>query len=100
MSINTRVDKNEKRFGITFAGATLTLTMASNSFAADKIYGFCSGFLIINALNEISEQYKKDTKVEVVASRVFFERGRQIEQRCPANLFISADQQMDGLCYR
>ncbi len=75
------------------AGATLTLTMASNSFAADKITVFAAASLT-NALNEISEQYKKDTKVEVVASYASSSTlARQIEQGAPANLFISADQQ-------
>lgn len=75
------------------AGATLTLTMASHSFAADKITVFAAASLT-NALNEISEQYKKDTQVEVVASYASSSTlARQIEQGAPANLFISADQQ-------
>ncbi|GAB1441157.1 molybdate ABC transporter substrate-binding protein [Providencia sp.] len=75
------------------AGATLTLTMASHSFAADKITVFAAASLT-NALNEISEQYKKDTNVEVVASYASSSTlARQIEQGAPANLFISADQQ-------
>lgn len=75
------------------AGATLTLTMASHSFAADKITVFAAASLT-NALNEISEQYKKEAKVDVVASYASSSTlARQIEQGAPANLFISADQQ-------
>ena len=75
------------------AGATLTLTMASHSFAADKITVFAAASLT-NALNEISEQYKQEAKVDVVASYASSSTlARQIEQGAPANLFISADQQ-------
>ncbi|HEF8783897.1 molybdate ABC transporter substrate-binding protein [Providencia alcalifaciens] len=75
------------------AGATLTLTMAGNSFAAEKITVFAAASLT-NALNEISEQYKKETNVEVVASYASSSTlARQIEQGAPANMFISADQQ-------
>lgn len=75
------------------AGATLTLSMVGNSFAAEKITVFAAASLT-NALNEISAQYKKETNVEVVASYASSSTlARQIEQGAPANMFISADQQ-------
>lgn len=75
------------------AGATITLSMASQSIAAEKITVFAAASLT-NAMNEISEQYKKDSKVDVVSSYASSSTlARQIEQGAPANLFISADQQ-------
>lgn len=74
-------------------GATMTLSMASHSVAAEKITVFAAASLT-NAMNEISEQYKKESKVEVVSSYASSSTlARQIEQGAPANLFISADQQ-------
>ncbi|EKT61788.1 molybdate ABC transporter substrate-binding protein [Providencia burhodogranariea] len=75
------------------AGATITLSMASHSVAAEKITVFAAASLT-NAMNEISEQYKKESKVDVVSSYASSSTlARQIEQGAPANLFISADQQ-------
>lgn len=75
------------------AGATITLSMASHSVAAEKITVFAAASLT-NAMNEISEQFQKESKVEVVSSYASSSTlARQIEQGAPANLFISADQQ-------
>ncbi|MGM0937782.1 MAG: molybdate ABC transporter substrate-binding protein [Pseudomonadota bacterium] len=75
------------------AGATITLSMASYSSAAEKITVFAAASLT-NAMNEISEQYQKEHKVDVVSSYASSSTlARQIEQGAPANLFISADQQ-------
>ncbi|MCW2258195.1 molybdate transport system substrate-binding protein [Providencia alcalifaciens] len=74
-------------------GATITLSMASQSIAAEKITVFAAASLT-NAMNEISEQYKKDSNMDVVSSYASSSTlARQIEQGAPANLFISADQQ-------
>ncbi|WP_272690493.1 molybdate ABC transporter substrate-binding protein [Providencia sp. PROV152] len=75
------------------AGATITLSMASHSVAAEKITVFAAASLT-NAMNEISEQFQKESKIEVVSSYASSSTlARQIEQGAPANLFISADQQ-------
>lgn len=75
------------------AGATITLSMASHSVAAEKITVFAAASLT-NAMNEISEQFQKESKVEVVSSYASSSTlARQIEQGAPANLFISANQQ-------
>lgn len=75
------------------AGVTMTLSMASHTVAAEKITVFAAASLT-NAMNEISEQYQKENKVEVVSSYASSSTlARQIEQGAPANLFISADQQ-------
>ncbi|WP_244316516.1 molybdate ABC transporter substrate-binding protein [Providencia vermicola] len=67
--------------------------MASHSVAAEKITVFAAASLT-NAMNEISEQFQKESKVEVVSSYASSSTlARQIEQGAPANLFISADQQ-------
>ncbi|HGN1750989.1 TPA: molybdate ABC transporter substrate-binding protein [Providencia stuartii] len=75
------------------AGVTMTLSIASHTVAAEKITVFAAASLT-NAMNEISEQYQKENKVEVVSSYASSSTlARQIEQGAPANLFISADQQ-------
>ncbi|MCK1142637.1 molybdate ABC transporter substrate-binding protein [Providencia stuartii] len=67
--------------------------MASHSVAAEKITVFAAASLT-NAMNEISEQFQKESKIEVVSSYASSSTlARQIEQGAPANLFISADQQ-------
>lgn len=52
------------------AGVTITLSMASHTVAAEKITVFAAASLT-NAMNEISEQYQKENKVEVVSSNAY-----------------------------
>lgn len=94
VTINIRMGHEMKKSLIKFlAGATITLSMASYSSAAEKITVFAAASLT-NAMNEISAQYQKEHKVEVVSSYASSSTlARQIEQGAPANLFISADQQ-------
>ncbi|KPD02113.1 molybdate ABC transporter substrate-binding protein [Moellerella wisconsensis] len=76
-----------------FAGAAVTLSLAGNAVAAEKVTVFAAASLT-NALNEIAAQYKQETNNQVVASYASSSTlARQIEQGAPANLFISADQQ-------
>jgi len=73
--------------------AALSLTLAGQAVAAEKITVFAAASLT-NALQEIASQYKKKNNVEVVSSFASSSTlARQIEQGAPADLFISADQQ-------
>lgn len=75
------------------ASAAVTLSLAGNAVAAEKVTVFAAASLT-NALNEIAAQYKQETNNQVVASYASSSTlARQIEQGAPANLFISADQQ-------
>lgn len=66
--------------------------------AAEKITLFAAASLT-NALQDIASQYQKDKDVQVMSSFAASSTlARQIVQGAPADLFISADQQMDGLC--
>ncbi|WP_428945606.1 molybdate ABC transporter substrate-binding protein [Pantoea sp. FN060301] len=74
-------------------GAALSVSVAGNAVAADKITVFAAASLT-NALGEIAAQYQKDKKVEIVSSFASSSTlARQIEQGAPADLFISADLQ-------
>ncbi|MEM6159963.1 molybdate ABC transporter substrate-binding protein [Erwinia sp. P6884] len=74
-------------------GAALSVSVAGNAAAADKITVFAAASLT-NALGEIAAQYQKDKKVEIVSSFASSSTlARQIEQGAPADLFISADLQ-------
>ncbi|PHM71489.1 molybdate ABC transporter substrate-binding protein [Xenorhabdus sp. KJ12.1] len=82
-----------KNFYQLLAGAVVSFALVSNTWAAEKVTVFAAASLT-NALNDIAEQYKKDTQGEVVASYASSSTlARQIEQGAPADLFISADQQ-------
>ena len=59
--------------------------------------GFAAASLT-NAMQDIAKEYKKEKGVEVVSSFASSSTlARQIEAGAPADLFISADQKMDGL---
>lgn len=76
-----------------FIGATLSLFLAGNALAAEKITVFAAASLT-NALGEIATEYQKHNEVEIVSSFASSSTlARQIEQGAPADLFISADQQ-------
>jgi molybdate transport system substrate-binding protein len=73
-------------------GAALTIGVAGQSVAAEKITVFAAASLT-NALQDIAAQYQKEKKVAVVASFASSSTlARQIEAGAPADLFISADQ--------
>ncbi|KAA6047974.1 MULTISPECIES: molybdate ABC transporter substrate-binding protein [Pantoea] len=75
------------------ATATLTLSLAGQAVAADKITVFAAASLT-NALQEIATRYQQQSGTEVVSSFASSSTlARQIEQGAPADLFISADQQ-------
>lgn len=73
--------------------ATLSLAVAGHALADEgKITVFAAASLT-NALQDIAQQYKKETNVEVVSSFASSSTlARQIEAGAPADLFISADQ--------
>lgn len=74
------------------ASAALLAAFSSSAMAADvTVFAAAS---LTNALQDISAQYKKEKRVDVVASYASSSTlARQIEQGAPADLFISADQQ-------
>ncbi len=73
-------------------GAALTISVAGQAVAAEKVTVFAAASLT-NALQEIASQYKKEKQVEVVSSFASSSTlARQIEAGAPADLFISADQ--------
>lgn len=78
------------------AGVVISFTLAGYSSAAEhteKVTVFAAASLT-NALNDITEQYKKENRGNVVVSYASSSTlARQIEQGAPADLFISADQQ-------
>mgnify|MGYP005984979231 CR=1 FL=1 len=79
-------------WGRVVLGAALTISVAGQVVAADKITVFAAASLT-NALQDIASQYKKEKQVEVVSSFASSSTlARQIEAGAPADLFISADQ--------
>ncbi|MDX7988322.1 molybdate ABC transporter substrate-binding protein [Xenorhabdus sp. 12] len=73
--------------------AVISVVLAGNSWAADKVTVFAAASLT-NALDDIAAQYKKEKQGNIVTSYASSSTlARQIEQGAPADIFISADQQ-------
>ncbi|MCC8283828.1 molybdate ABC transporter substrate-binding protein [Escherichia fergusonii] len=83
----------QKKWLHLFAGAALSLSVASHALADDaKITVFAAASLT-NAMQDIATQYQKEKHVDVVSSFASSSTlARQIEAGAPADLFISADQ--------
>ncbi|PHM39442.1 molybdate-binding periplasmic protein ModA [Xenorhabdus mauleonii] len=74
-------------------GAVVSVALAGNGWAADKVTVFAAASLT-NALDDIAAQYKKEKQGNIVTSYASSSTlARQIEQGAPADIFISADQQ-------
>ena len=74
------------------AGAALSLAMAGQAQAAEKVTVFAAASLT-NAMQDIAADYTKAKYVQVVASYASSSTlARQIEAGAPADIFISADQ--------
>lgn len=74
-------------------GAVISFALAGNVWAADKVTVFAAASLT-NALDDITAQYKKEKRGDIVASYASSSTlARQIAQGAPADIFISADQQ-------
>ncbi|WP_036774398.1 molybdate ABC transporter substrate-binding protein [Photorhabdus australis] len=83
----------KKSFSKLLTGVVFSFSLVWQVWATEKVTVFAAASLT-NALDDISRQYKQETKGDVVASYASSSTlARQIEQGAPADIFISADQQ-------